>query len=180
MKKTFIFLFFIFLLCVILSSCKKGEKFVMKCVDQDVILISYTNQEYDYSSIVKELERSDNMESFCEEMNISQYKVIDNMKYIVLNTGKGFYWVLFDENGQHATLRQVKVSPLDNLDKIEKLSIGMALEDVKDADPDGQFDFTYHSSNRYPKYSYHYFENGWCYYICYEDDTIDKIICFTL
>lgn len=178
MKKYFLLtiLFAIFLL----TSCQKEEQHILKEVNQDIIIYSQIDTVSNHEEVVSILNQNVNMFTFCETLNISQYKSSGNMVYTVIKTTNGLFMVLFDSDGAHATIQQIEFSPIANKDRFANLKVGMTLEDARAADPDGRYDFLFHSSRNYPRISYHYFENGDCYSVRYEENVIAEIAHFTL
>lgn len=176
MKKFLLFLIFII---VILASCDKGRN-VVRLADQSTIMYTKIDTVYDHEEVLTALGQNEDMFVFFDKFNIKQYKSISNTNYTVLKTSNGLHLVLFDCNGKHSTINDIKFSTSENEKNLNVLKIGMTLNDVKVADPEGNYDFLLHSWQEYPQISYHFFENGDAYCIQYLNHKISEIIFFTL
>lgn len=148
--------------------------------DQNILIYNQIDIVHDHDEILDTLNQTENMFDFCEAVNIDRYKSINNIKYVVLKTTDGLHLVFFDSDGANATMQKIRFSHISNKDSVSLLKVGMALEDVQIADPDGQYDFLLHSSGNYPQISYHYFESGDCFAVRYENNVIAEILFFTL
>ena len=149
-------------------------------VDQDVLIYNQIDTIYDHEEILNISNKNIDIFKFCEVLGINQYKSVGNINYTVLKTTKGLFLVLFDGDITHATIQQIRFSSITNQNSFDNLKVGMTLGNARTADPDGQYEFLLHSSQNYPRISYHYFENGDCFSVKYEGDIIVEIAHFTL
>lgn len=163
-----------------LVSCSKEEDVTLKLVDQNFIIYSQIESECLYDEVLELINQNVDMRTFCKALDISHYKTVSNSLYTVIRTTNGYYVSLFDEEGGSATLLPIRFSQSSDQEQVSNLRVGMTLSDARKADPNGQYDFIYHSWSGYPCISYHYFENGYCYSIEYADNSISNIICFTI
>ena len=152
----------------------------MKEVEQSQLIYTHLEDEYNHNQILDMLGQNNDFLDFCKKTNISQYKSINGFRYVILKTNKGIFLILFDLDDRYTTMKQVTFSPDINRDRIASLNVGASLSSVQEADPNGQFDFLWHSWKNYPKVSYHYFESGECFVIKYEENVIIDIFYLTL
>ena len=171
---------FAFAILVLLNACGKGDQLTIREVGQNSILFNLDSTVYDIDIIFDLQTNKPNMTSFCEKYGIQHYKKINDVKYLVLRTTDGIYFVFFSIDETHATAYKVSFSSSLNKEEVDKLCAGMTLQDVYEADPEGTYPFMYSSWSGYPRYSYHCFENGDCYFVIYDGDTITNISKFTI
>ena len=120
------------------------------------------------------------MHDFCRRFEISEYKVIGQTSYVIINTTNGLILVQFDLQGNYVAKQQIEFSPIHCENNINNIQIGMSLDDVRLADPTKKYDFLLHSSSKYPQISYHFFEDGKVYYIYFENYIVKNIVVFTI
>lgn len=177
MKKSIIIALAVLLVC--LSACGKEAEYTLKEYSQDTIFIKQQDKVYDFDDIITEIDKTDDFFSFCEDLEIKKIKSIMGDQYTVIKSTDGFYHLLSDAEGK-AILRKIEFSPIDHYDALSEIRVGMTVEDVQIADVDGSYDYLYANWSQFPKYSYHYFESGNCFYIRYADEVITSIVEFTI
>lgn len=172
----------VIVLCTLffLISCDSEVQVSLTQASQDTIIFSQLDTVYSHDKVLDALSDNDDLFAFCKSLGITQYKSANSINYTVLKTTNGMYLILADYNGAYVTMRQIIFSPDINRECVADLKAGMTLDNAKAADPDGQFDFLLHSSQNYPRISYHFFENGDCFSVKYEEDIIADIAYFTL
>ena len=179
--------------------CMNQKKSPLKEVGQDVILYTSLTHSYDYEKLYRFLKKEPSLNDVCIKYHINCYKQAGNSKYIVLKTTMGVVVVFFaepnteilqsidanaiSENLPYETINiQIVLFSKDgNPEFFKNANIGIPLEDVQEADPSGDYPFLYHDWSGYPKYSYHYFENGNCYIVYYDEmNMVSDILFFTI
>lgn len=161
------------------AACDTRED-IMKEVSQDELLLDQFETEDDYTAIISFIKKNPDIATFCARYNVNKYKSFASGYYTVLKVSDGYTMVLFDNTGENINVKKIKFSPMANKENLCDLSIGRMLSDVKQADPDGQYDFLLHSSKKYPQLSYHYFQDGTCFCVKYNEGEIISITSFTL
>ena len=161
------------------SACSKEQKNMNK-VNQDIIIYTKTEKVYDHNKIASAINRGESMFDYLESLNIENYKALKNCCYTVLQTTNGLQLLMFDSDGMHGIIQPVTFSSITNKKFVENLKVGTPLKNVMEVDPDGNYDFLYHSWTAYPQISYHYFEDGNCYSIEYVNGVISNIVLFTI
>ena len=153
----------------------------MKEIDQKTVIWKQIDAVYNYNDVVNALNEKTDMSVFCKTFGIGQYKTINGSRYVVLKTTESFCFVVFDDEEKNGTIFPIEFLKEECLDAFIDLDVGMTLKDVQKIDPNGKYDFLLHSWSKYPKFSYHCFETGDCYFINYnEEHIIDVIIHFTI
>lgn len=168
------------ILLLLLSSCKMGGQSELIKANQEVILFTQLGGVYDYADVVNAVKQTDSLFDFCNILGVKYYKAMEEFQYTVLETTEGLVMILADSTGAYLTLQNVSFSSLNNKDALIQVREGMSLEDVRSADPDGQYDSFLHNSSNYPQFSYHFFEDGECYFIQYKQNHIIAINTFTI
>lgn len=167
------------LILCLFSACAKQQ--APEPVGQDVLLYTQVKGRVSEKKVAQLEAESADLNEFCNALNISQYKKTQDESYVVIKTGKGLFLVMFDENGVCESRRGITFSKNDGAAFFASLQIGKtALETVQAAEPDGQYDFLYAGWSGFPKYSFHFFENGDCFNLWYENDVLTEIIHFTI
>ena len=180
MKHLF-FLAIVFLsLVLFFPACGNEPCFTMIEISQEEIEYKQDCTVYDYDILGFLQRENPDMESFCEKNGISHYKSINDMKYIVVNTTEGLFVVFFSADGKSSTIEKVSFSLSSNKANVEKLCEGSDLQAVLSADPDGQYPFLFAGWSGYPKYSYHFFEDGEGFFILYDTNIISSVTRFTI
>ena len=148
--------------------------------NQNVILYNELNTTVDYDLVQQKITENDNLSMLCQSFHIQQYKKVNNLIYVVIHTSKGLAIIFFDSGGNNPYMQLIKFSGREYESGISALKKNMSLQEAMEADPDGQFDFIFHSWSEYPQISYHYFESGNCYIVMYENNIISNIIFLTI
>lgn len=162
------------------TSCNQKEQQELIKTSQNELIYTQLDSIYDHSDVVNTLMQADSLFDFCEIMDVKQYKVLGEANYTVVQTTKGLFIIFSDKEGNYPTLRCIEFSSIRNKEKLANLTTDMSLDGVRSADPDGQYDFLYHNRSDYPQFSYHFFEDGDCFCIRYEQNEIVAITRFTL
>ena len=176
--------------CLMLASCMKKEASSdsgsaldgtgLSVIPQDTIL--YKQNPTVSEEILDDLrEQEMDLVSFCTKHHLSGCKIVNNGPYLVLNTDQAIYYVAFSTDLEESTIFEVHFSASAHKADVEKLAVGMTLQDALAADPDGQYTVNTRWKAHYEDgFSLHYFEDGDCFLIGYESGTITLIIPFTL
>ena len=157
----------------------------MEEVGQDTIIFHQIDTVHEYEDLSQLIENRANMNDMCKALNISQYKQVDNEYYIIVKTTEKSFRICFDSEGEYMFTITINFSPIANKEALSNLKEGARLEDVMEADPEGDYPFLYASWTLYPRYSYHYFEDGSGFHFCCEQDedgnyVVYKIVYFTI
>lgn len=169
-----------FSLMILLTSCERGETHTLQEIEQDTLIFNQITEKLLYDDVALAISQKVDMYTFCKMFDISQYKSVNNIYYTVISTTDDQYLMLFDNNGLNPTMQQIKFSSLNNKESFSHIKVGMTLENAKVADPEGNYIFLFHSWKNYPQFSYHFFEDGECFYVRYEENTVVEIINFTI
>ena len=176
MKKIFLCLL-ITMFTVTTINCNKEHNEKMVEVDQNTILYTQTNEVISYNEAAIILGNKGLVG--LSSLGIKRFKKIGNLKYSVVMTEEGLYIPLFSENDAFVSMIPVMFSK--DISFMDKVELGMDLNSVRDLDPNGLYDFIYHSWKDYPKISYHFYENGSALAIKYNDECkVSGILCFTI
>jgi len=154
----------------------------IKEVPQERIVYNSLNEEYKYSEIIDYFIDNEQvyMDPFMVDFNVKQYKSIDDKKYIILNSDVGIITIWYDNKDQLINLKYANLSSEASNDFINAISIGDSLSHVSNLSPDGNYDFLYTSYTKNPEVSYHFFSDGKCYEIHYDNLIITDIFEFTI
>lgn len=145
---------------------------------QEKIIYNEVQKEARFSDVAALCEeRSKDMVSFCRLFSVPYYKYSEESElwYTALNTEKGLaLFVSNYETSAHADEKTsyaftIHFSQPENEAAIEAVQIGTGLDAVEKADPDGLYPLP-DAAEGEPKLSYHYFENGNCYKIKYDEN----------
>ena len=175
MKKTVLVFLFLILL---LGSCKGNNN--MKELMQDEVLYTQIKDTCDYEKVRKVFDQSSDVNCFCDLINVDVYKRINDIRYTVIKTEEGLLLASFEEKNDSKKLRKIRFSSDENIEKVQNITIGMSINDIHDADPDGIYDYMCANWSEYPTYSFHFFENGDCYFFSCTGNIITEIIKFTI
>lgn len=181
MKKVFLIVIFV-VTFLISCSCipKNGEAYAMTEIDQNTILYTLNTKEYKFDELLLFFKSNRTMDEFYKEFKVENYKQIDGMKYTVLQTDMGMVFVSFDIAGNYGSMKSFCFSNDLCQNDIENVQIGSQIESVENFDPNGDYTFKCVSWTEYPQISYHYFTNGMCYAIRYNNGVVESITRFTI
>ncbi len=175
--------FFIIIICIVMIStisCEKRKEYAVKKVNQDMIIYNQLEKTYDYNEILNYLENNKNMKDFYEEYNVEYYKIVMEMYYTVLKTNVGIVIITFNMQEIYNEIHCVVFSNESCEDSIENIRTGITLDEVRAIDPNGNYVSMLHNWTGYPQISYHYFNNGKCFAIKYNNNVVEKIESFTI
>ena len=148
-------------------------------VEQDTIL--YTDAVvYDSKQVQLLLASCPSIDQLQERFDSLLLKSLGNLLYTVIKTSDSIYWVAFNADGSFAKNELIEFSSVDAQKSLEKVKAGDSLESVMRADDQGNYNFIYANWSEYPQISYHFFENGNCYMICYKNRIVTDIYSFTI
>ena len=161
--------------CLIATGCSSGWKTQgLQEVEQDVILYTQSNPVYDYVTLKETVAQNPSLTVFCETFNITQYKVYKGIPDIPCKTTEGAYMVSFHKDESHdppeteCVAEKINFSPLKNKNNIELLTKGQTVDDVRNADPNGQYVFISSSGlTDADQLSLHCFESGEIFFFAY-------------
>ena len=169
------------LAAVMLTACACGKPQVRPALaGQEKIIYNEAKIEAKYSDVegLSDL-RSTDMVSFCRIFSVPYYKYSEKsgLWYTAVNTEKGL--TLFVSNYETSAHAEEKISyafPIhfsqpQNEAAMKTVRIGMSLDMVRNADPDGLYPLP-DAAEGEQKISYHYFENGNCRKIWYDENNI--------
>ena len=169
----------VLILCL-LSACAKQPQ-APELAGQDVLLYTQVKGRVPEKEVDRLEAESASLTEFCSALNIGYYKKTEDEAYTVIRTGKGLFLVTFNADGVYESRREITFSKNDGASFGASLQTGTTtLKSVQDAEPDGQYDFLYAGWTDFPTYSVHFFKNGDCYWLWYEDDVLSEIIHFTI
>jgi len=178
MNKTLYILLVIFSVTILISCNQKGSSDIM-CIEQGKIIYTELEATHDYNEVSVFL-RDNTHSSFVEKYQVQYYKTVNSIDYTVIKTTNGYCLVFFGDDNAQSSIQKIVFSDAGNQNKLQSLSVGSTLEEVRAADPTGQYDFLYASQSEFPQISYHYFISGDCYCIEYSDGIISNILYFTI
>ena len=171
---------------LLVTGCKKNDDYVMEEIMQDEILYTQAPAFGDFSEAFNKNNVDFILEAdffeFCKEFNITKYKTTDISYYTVVDTGTGLNLVEFGKQGPPYFRGNfdINFSKPENRAFFDTVAVGMTVDEVKAADPDGQYyvnldRFTTYRMSK--DYSLHFFESGEYFCIIYKGNTneIDEI-----
>ena len=176
MKRRYIVIFLLFFL---ISCTERGHYNLME-ISQDTIMYNRIDKVHDLEEVLDFLKSESNMYDIFEKLDIKYYKALNGMYYTVIKTDTNLCLLSFNNEKIYNSTSYVVFSSLKSKRSIEKLNVGDTLNDVLKSDPTGQYNFLLKSWDGVPHISCHYFEDGECFSIVYEDDIIVSIQKFTI
>ncbi len=171
MKKRIFAMVSLLVLCSLLITYGERE-YSMELVDQNIILFKQCKNTYSYKEIKKLASQKLSLMEFGGSLGVQNYKYNNGNYYIVIKTDEGFFILWFDSEKCYLSTDHIIFSDCSYYHSITSIKIGDDLDTVRTADKTGQFNFLYHSWSLYPKISYHYFKNGKCFVIMYDERNI--------
>ena len=173
------------LFCCILflfSSCAgEAQQQPAAFVGQQTVLYTEIKGRVSEKAVSRLEDASATLDAFCSELHIAHYKTFEEGSYIVLKTSRGLFLVVFDENGVYESRREITFSKNDGAGFFDALRIGKTtLDDVRAAEPDGQYDYLEAGWTEFPRYSFHFFRNGEACRLWFENDVLTEILRFTI
>lgn len=153
----------------------------MQILTQDEMIISRISGRQKFSKLRKYLEKAPTMEDFAQAYHVEYFKSVkcssDMPKsvkprafYTVMDTDKGLVCISFDEQQAYSCMWIIWFSDNVKSREMDALKVGMDISDVQEIDPSGNYSFGYISTSEVDRVSYHYFIDGNCYVICYDED----------
>ena len=172
-----------FILCMLLmlSGCQQDVEQDKLSSEVDVEIVPSDRTLMDVVSLkysAQQLEEISALQGTMEELD-ALYPIEcvreDNIGYRVSYLGETEVAVLyFDTEGKHVFSHTYKLSQPRS--ELADISLGQTLEDVQEIDPDGRYLFLYTGINE-PRVSEHYTEDGYYFYISYDEEyTVIQII----
>ena len=176
-----IFIIAFILIGCIFSACSSEKNESAGTSDADLSSMDIVKTTVSYEELIKLLEDKPSLEELNNRIVLECVKKTFNCYYAVLKTDQGWVIIYFDKDEKFSNEQQIIISENTNKDIMDSLKIGMSLEEVRKADPDGDYSFIYFSWSGYPQVSYHYLADGNVYYISYDDSfCISDIYTFVL
>ena len=108
------------------------------------------------------------------------FKKLEAIYYTVVKTKSQLLLISFDADGQYVNNRSITFSSAASKLQLEQIKVGDTLDAVMQADELGSYDFLYASWKNVPQISYHFFEDGSCFEVCYQDRVVTQIFRFSI
>lgn len=175
-----------------LVACAKkfdDSQYPIYLLPQDSILYTKHSELRDYHDVVESAGSYPYLAFFCSVQELQYYKHTSWMEYTTIQTGQGLLFV----TDFYASERQDGTPPLDAFlirfsdaadeRALQEIHVGMSLDEVKQADPNGQYNprtLVLPDETGAKKISQHFFSNGQAYWITYENNRIVSIRNFTI
>lgn len=186
MRKIILTIIAILYILSILCSCNEASlkednlmNTKMQYVEQDYLFIDFdeNNNLYSYKEFLENF--TGELSPIIDKYNLSKYKSIGDMHYTMIKTDEGWILICFGNDINECSYKLVNFSSNISEYDMNKIIKGDTINDVKNIDPNGDYEFQSHSWSEYPQISYHFIDE-YCYMIEYIDNVINTIKKFTL
>ncbi len=127
-----------------------------------------------------------NTQTILSRLKVAQYKSLGNNAFgasscYTVVQGSDALCILWFDMDYCYTVRQIRYSKQYIEPEISAIKCGTPWLDVKEMDPEGDYDYMYASWSEAAKLSFHYFESGNGYIITYDSEReVEEIIHFIL
>lgn len=159
----------IILTILFLCGCNRSESDTYLKIDSTQCSLQYLTEVHNYEDVVSAVECKPTIGLLNQTIKIDCIKEQKNGYSVLLNTTEGYVLLGFDADEVYSYMKVIHFSDSQLETQLNNISIGTHLSTVQNIDPKGDYTFLYTSSTQQNNVSYHYFKNGTCYQIFYDD-----------